>query len=115
MNFLLFVGAWLGHAALLVFLLSRLYALPLPRKMLSGFRAFVALAVVGGPLWFCTVFGFDLVQAWRSGPALAVYLSMCWIIGFMVVPGLTLYRLLRKRPQALLSNHTRTLDVAKTL
>jgi predicted MPP superfamily phosphohydrolase len=115
MSFLLFVGACMGHAALLVFLLSRWYALPLPRKMLSGFRAFVAVAVVGGPLWFWAVFGFDLVQAWRSGPVLAVYLLMCWIIGFMVVPGLTLYRLLRKRPQALLSNHTRTLDVAKNL
>jgi len=115
MNFLLFVGACVGHTALLVFLLSRWYALPLPRKMLSGFRALVALAVVGGPLWLCIAFGLDVVHAWRSGPALAAYLSMCWIIGLAVVPGVTILRLLRKRPQALLSNHTHTLDVAREL
>ena len=115
MNFFLFVGACLGHAALLVFLLSRWYALPLPRLMLSGFRAFVALATVGGPLWFWILFGFDVMQAWHSGPVLAIYLSTCWIIGLGIVPSLTIIRLLRKRPQALVSNHTRTLDVAKDL
>jgi predicted MPP superfamily phosphohydrolase len=115
MNFILFLGACVGHTAMLVFLLSRWYALPLPRKLLSGFRALVALAVVGVPLWLWAVFGMDLVQAWRSGPALAVYLSACWIIGLGVIPGLTILRLLRKKPQALLSNHTRTLDVANEL
>src|SRR5258708_19987217 len=115
MNFFLFVGACLGHAALLVFLLSRWYALPLPRLMLSGFRAFVALATVIGPVWLWILFGFDVMQAWHSGPVLAIYLSTCWIIGLGIVPSLTIIRLLRKRPQALVSNHTRTLDVAKHL
>src|SRR5260370_25975631 len=115
MNFFLFVGACLGHAALLVVLLRRWYALPLPRLMLSAVRAFVALATVVGAVWLWILFGFDVMQAWHSGPVLAIYLSTCWIIGLGIVPSLTIIRLLRKRPQALVSNHTRTLDVAKHL
>src|SRR5436853_5814034 len=115
MNSLLFVGACLGHTALMASLLSRWYALPLPRLMLSGARALVALTTIGGPLWLWMLFGFDVVQAWRSGPALALYLSICWIIGLGIVPGLTILRLLQKRPLSLLSNHTRTLDVAQKL
>jgi uncharacterized protein len=115
MNFLLFIGACVGHVALLIFLLSRWYALPLPRMMLRGFRALVAVAIAVGPPWLLTVFGLDVVHAWRSGPVMAIYLSTCWIIGLGIVPSLTIYRLLRKRPQALLGNHTRTLDVAHEL
>src|SRR5438046_10186665 len=110
MNLLLFVGACMGHTALLVFLLSRWYALPLPRKMLSGFRALVALADVGGPLWLCIAFGLDVVHAWRSGPALAAYLSMCWIIGLAVVPAVTVWRLVRKRQQAIIIRRQRSRD-----
>src|ERR1700757_4654175 len=108
MNFFLFLGACLGHTALLAFLLSRWYALPLPRLMLSGARALAALATIAGPLWLWILFRFDVAQAWRSGPALGLYLSMCWIIGLGVVPGLTIIRLLKKQPRLLLSNHTRT-------
>src|SRR6516225_146651 len=108
MSFLLFISAWVGHAALLIFLLSRWYALPLPKILLRGFRAFVALAILGGAVWLWTIFGFDGIQAWRSGPALAVHLSICWIIGLGMVPLLTVFRLLRRQPQPLLSNHTRT-------
>jgi uncharacterized protein len=115
MNFFLFLGACLGHTALLAFLLSRWYALPLPRLMLSGARALAALATIAGPLWLWILFRFDVAQAWRSGPLLTVYLSMCWIIGLGVVPGLTIIRLLKKQSHLLLGNHTRTLDVAREL
>lgn len=115
MNFFLFCGAWVGHTALLVSLLNRWYALPLPRITLSGFRALVALAIVGGPIWMWTYFGFDVIRAWRSEPALTAYLTICWTIGLVFVPGLTLLSQLRRQPQALLSNHTRTLDVAREL
>jgi predicted MPP superfamily phosphohydrolase len=115
MNLFLFFSAWLGHIGLLVFFLNRAYALPLPRSLLSGFRALVAFAVVGGPACFWISFGFDVNLAWRSHPILAIYLTISWIIGLGFVPGLTIIRLLRKRPQALLSNHTRMLDVASDL
>ena len=61
------------------------------------------------------IFGFNVNLAWRSEPVLAIYLTICWIIGLAFVPGLTVIRLLRRRPQALLSNHTRMLDVALEL
>jgi predicted MPP superfamily phosphohydrolase len=64
-------------------------------------------------LW--SVFGFDVSKAWQSGSALAICLMICLIIGLGIVPGLTLFRLMKKRPRAVLSNHTRTIDVAKDL
>ena len=115
MQFFLFFGAWLGHMGLLVFSLNRAYALPLPRKLLSGYRALVALGIVGLPAWFWMSFGFDVNLAWRSHSVLAIYLTICWILGLGFIPGLTVVRLLRKRSRALLSNHTHTLDVALEL
>ncbi len=115
MNFFLFCGACMGHAALWIFLLNRWYALPLPRITLSGFRALVALCLLGCPIWLWSVFGFDVSRAWHSGSALATYLVICWIIGLALVPGLTLFRWMQNRPRAVLSNHTRTVDVAREL
>jgi uncharacterized protein len=115
MNALLFFAACLGNLALLVFALNRAYALALPRKLLSGIRALVALGIVGFPAWLWMAFGFEVDRAWREEPLLRVYLSICWIIGLAWAPALTLTRLLRRRPKTLLSNHTRTLDVAGEL
>src|SRR5438552_10058738 len=66
MNFILFCGAWLGHMALLVFVLNRWYALPLPRLMLSGFRALVALLILAFPIWLWMAIGFNTNLAWQS-------------------------------------------------
>jgi predicted MPP superfamily phosphohydrolase len=115
MNFILFCGAWVGHMAVLVFMLNRWYALPLPRLMLSGFRAFVALLIVAFPIWSWTAFDLDMRLAWQSSWSGAVYLTICWIFGLGLVPGLTMVRLLKKRPQVILSNHTRTANIAREL
>jgi predicted MPP superfamily phosphohydrolase len=123
MSFLLFVSACVGHTAFLVFLLSRWYALPLPRIMLRGFRAFVALAIVGGPLWLVASGQWPVASGARANFSslatshwpLATYLLVCWVIGLGIVPSLVTFRLLQKQPQALLSNHTRTLNVAEEL
>jgi uncharacterized protein len=115
MNFILFCGAWIGHMALLAFLLNRWYALPLPRLMLSGFRALVAVLMVAFPIWLWAAFHFHMRLAWQSGWPPAIYLTICWIIGLGFVPGLTMVRLLKNRPRALLSNHTRTVNVAHEL
>jgi predicted MPP superfamily phosphohydrolase len=115
MNFFFYCGVCLGHTALLVFLLNRWYALPLPRLMLSGFRATVGASVLAGPIWLWSRFGFDIGQAWDFGPALDIYLKICLVIGFGLLPGLTIWRLVRRRPALVLSNHTRTVDVAQEL
>jgi predicted MPP superfamily phosphohydrolase len=83
--------------------------------MLSGFRAAVALGILGSPILLGYGFGFDMSRAWNFVPPLTIYLAICWIIGFGIVPGLTILRLLKKRPLALLSNHTRTIDFARQL
>src|SRR5262249_17711297 len=46
---------------------------------------------------------------------LALSLPVCWAVGFLVFPAITLARRLRKTSPALLGNHTDRLDVAARL
>ena len=118
---LLFVGACAGHAALLLAGLNWLYAQPLPHRLLSYTRKGDALLILAGPLLFAFLFG---VQHWLSldperSPALGVaftaYLVLCCGIGYGVVPVVTLRRLLRREPAAVLEHRGEVVDVAAAL
>src|SRR5262249_33169702 len=52
------------------------------------------------------------VPAW--GRALGVYAALCWPVGVLVLPAVTVARL-RRRCDALADNHTETIDVAARL
>jgi len=118
---LLFAGACTGHAVLCVAGLNRLYGLALPRRLLKAMRGLDGLLILAGPVVFWGVWGFDLSRglglyaegAWRT--ALAGYALFCCVAGFGVLPAVTLRRLLRRRPAALLSNHTDAVDVSARL
>lgn len=118
---LLFAGAGLGHAALLIYSLNWFYGHALPHKLLGHIRTLHFLAGIAGLGVFWYVFGPDLRPALPLSPGgmgvtvLATYVKLCWLAGFVTAPGLTLARLLRKRPAVLASNHTRTVDVAAEL
>lgn len=117
----LFLGACTGHVYLLVIHLNWWYAQPLPRKLLSNLKKLSALLAIAGAVLFWAVFGFDLTGALRLASLspgawlLAVYLWLCWAIGLVWLPAVTLWRLLRPRPRALLSNHTQTVNIAERL
>jgi predicted MPP superfamily phosphohydrolase len=121
LQLLLFLGAVVGHAALWVFVLNWLYGQPLPHRFLHLLRPLHTLIVLAGPILFWLVYGLDLTKALEppteSGGRLVLgaYVLVCWTLGFGLMPATTLRRLLRGRPGLLLSNHTKTVNVAAEL
>src|SRR5262249_30640562 len=120
-SLLLWAGACAGHAAVLVFGLNWMYAFPLPRLLLKAARRVDFLLILASPLlfWFaCGLHhgaGVEVDFSSPGGAAVGGYVVLCWVLGLGVVPVITLARLLRKRPAALLGDHTHTLDVAGEL
>ncbi len=118
---LLFVGACAGHVALLVFLLNWCYGMPVRRKIQKASKKLAAVLALVGPVLMWSVFSLELSPAlpWESAAgwqaAVSAYVWLCLLVGLGIAPAITLGRLLRRRPAALLSNHTHTLDVAAHL
>ncbi|MCS6850515.1 MAG: metallophosphoesterase [Gemmataceae bacterium] len=116
-----FVAFWLGHVAILTFSLNRWYARPYSRLLLRWVRRGHAFLVVAGPAaawWFGGLDLWAALEATPNGAAYvlgAMYLIVCWLAGLMILPGLTIGRLVQRPPSALLSNHTRTIDVSAEL
>jgi predicted MPP superfamily phosphohydrolase len=118
---LVFAGVCLGHAAIILFCLNWLYGCDLPRGLLRVVRRASEMVILASPvvLWYAS--GFDLfAAASRAGHPAAYYLLAgygigCAALGLAVLPALTVWRLVRPKPAALLSNDTQTLDVAKEL
>jgi predicted MPP superfamily phosphohydrolase len=114
----LFLGACLGHAVLMISSLNCIYGTALPHKVLSVTRKLDALVVLAGPLVFWFAFGFHLeggTSAADHHPLVYSYFMVCWVLGLGVFPLVTLLRLLRRQPAALVKNDTQTVDVAREL
>ena len=119
LGFLLFLGACAGHTALLVYLVNWSYGHALPEKFLGALRHVVLALILVGPfaLWWIAGLGLGQLPGnsnyapWRL---LIAYLMVCEVTGLLVVPYITAARLLR-RPAALITNDTRTIDVARRL
>jgi uncharacterized protein len=117
LSLVVFVGACLGHTALLVYFINRLYSLPLPRKFLSYSRRLDGLTALAGYGLFGWTFLLgqltDFYPPWDE--AVAGYALLCCLVGYAVLPLVLLERLLAKPPAALADNHTEILDVAREL
>jgi predicted MPP superfamily phosphohydrolase len=117
---LLLAIACVGHTALLVVSLNLWYSQPFNRRFLHAVRFVHGLLVLAGPLVFAAAYGVKL-DVLRDNPLsvggaiLTAYLLLCMGFGLVIVPAVTLWRLLRGRPTALVSNHTKTVDVAAEL
>ncbi|HJT77027.1 MAG TPA: metallophosphoesterase [Gemmataceae bacterium] len=120
---LLLLGACVGHVALMVRLHNWFYGTVLDHHRNDLCRLCVYGLIVAGPAAL-------LYLAWAqpsllSAPALAsagawvvllaAYLAVCLFTGLVLLPAVTAYRLLRRPPAALESNHSQVLDVAKEL
>jgi predicted MPP superfamily phosphohydrolase len=117
---LLFLGACAGHAVLMVSGLNCVYGCALPHKLLSIMRKLDFLVVLAGPLMFWLVFGlrFDLAPATQPvilGSFASAYVVVCWFLGFGVFPLVTILRLLRRTPAAVLKTTTQMVNVAAEL
>jgi predicted MPP superfamily phosphohydrolase len=118
---LLFLGASVGHVCAVVASHNWWYAEPLRPRSSDAMQLLHGLLALAGPLVFWHSYGFDLTTAFRPPPddvgrlLGAAYLSVCWLFGFVLLPGVTLVRRLRGRPAALVHNHTHTIDLAGRL
>jgi predicted MPP superfamily phosphohydrolase len=115
----LWIGACVGHVAILAYSLNRWYGRPLPHLFLRKVRLFHGVLVLSG--WLAFTWSWWLgwpVIAGSSANYLsfsALYLFLCLGVGFVVVPLSTLGRHMRPRPGFLESNHTQTVDVRAEL
>lgn len=121
MGVLLFFIAWLGHGYLLMLSLNVTYGRPLHRKFLKTMRQVWGLLLVAGPPLFSLLVGFDLVELGSrviaDGSYLVpmVYVALCLIAGAVVLPLVTVARLLRRNSAAVLEEQSEIVDAAKEL
>ncbi len=95
--YLLYAAAWVGHACLWTASLNHLYGRPISKGLLKLYRLFCGLVILVFPL-------------------IAVptcYLLVCLGFGLFVFPAITLARLLRKSPPAVLAERSEVVDFRK--
>src|SRR5438067_7861711 len=115
--YLLFAGACVGHAAVWVPVLNNLYGRRIPKHVLKPLRSLTGVVLLAGWVGWPLAAGPDPADAVRRtregefGPLAQLYLGTCLLMGMAVFPAITLGRLLRKTPVAVVAEHTRTLDL----
>ena len=92
---------WVGHACVLTSVLNQLYGRKLPKAVLKPWRLFTGLAILAFPLLVIAA-GLILI---------AIYLAVCFLVGGIVFPLITVVRLLRNPPPGVVSEQTHTLDL----
>jgi hypothetical protein len=120
LNLAIAVGLSLGHAALVVAVVNRLHALPLPHAVLHPVRLTHDAVIAGGPLlffWLAGVRGPGLFfgGAWVHLPAwLLAYLAACGAaaVGALAV---AIKRVCQTPVTNLISNHSTLRDLAQEL
>jgi predicted MPP superfamily phosphohydrolase len=116
---LLFAGAALGNLGLLVACHNWCYGLALPRYSGKVIHVVHGLLILAGPIAFWCAFGFDVLAPFSHSPAwhhvIAGYLVLCWLIGFGLLPWITVRRWGRGEPAVVLAVRSRVVDMAKEL
>ncbi|MGL4424136.1 MAG: metallophosphoesterase [Gemmataceae bacterium] len=95
---IVFVAAWVGHAALWTWLLNILYGRPFSKKFLKPWRHFTGLVIVSFPLTLVLL------------PAANLYEVPLALFGGVFFPLHTLRRALRPRPPVVGAEHSQTID-----
>jgi len=119
-NALILLALLAGQIELIVMLVNRLHALPLPSWLLRPVRHLHDAVVVGLPFawfWLLGLRGPSLLVGgtWSSiHAALIGYLALCGL-GTVCLVGSALTYHFQRPPQAQLSNHSRLVDVADRL
>jgi uncharacterized protein len=109
--------AWVGHACLWTALLNNIYGRPLAKYVLKLWRYATALIILAFPLLVLSVVDFAFTgDRWEPidglwGRMVLAYSGLCLIFGGVILPAITLQRLLRKPPASVVTETTRTLDL----
>lgn len=114
----LFLAASVGHAAILVVAVNWIYGSRFRGAGVDAVRHLLQGQIVIAPIIFLYFFGLALWQNadWLALPPwLEAYLIVCWLVGCLIFPYQTVRRWRRRRPLALITNHTQIVDVARKL
>jgi predicted MPP superfamily phosphohydrolase len=117
---ILFLGACLGHTAVLVFSINWWYGQALPHRFLFVLRVLHGVIILVGIWAFAQAYVSSRLAPGElfSGPGwpliAGIYTAGCALVGVVVVPWITIQRRLR-RPAVLLGNHTAAVDFANEL
>lgn len=118
----LFLAGWVGHAYVWTAQLNYLYARPISKPFLKLWRLATGVAIVGFPLLLASAVDFRFAADGYAGPvyglwgrAVLAYAAVCLVFGGLVFPAVTLYRLLRRPPAALLARRADMLDLWQEL
>jgi predicted MPP superfamily phosphohydrolase len=120
LNLLVFCVLSVGHAALMVAIVNRLHAWPLPFVVLHRLRQLHDLAVVILPATFAWLAGFTGLRLLYGGswfdlpPALLVYLAVCGAVA-LALPGVAIYRRIARNVRLQLAGHSTTIDIEQEL
>lgn len=114
----LFAVAWVGHAAVWTAVLSHLYGRPLPKQFLKAWRLFTGLLILAFPLIALSIRvtetddgpDFDAWSLWAVR-----YVGVCVLFGGVIVPVITVARLLRRKPESVLSETSEVIDFGAKL
>jgi predicted MPP superfamily phosphohydrolase len=112
------LGACVGHIAIVVFSINWWYAFPLPKRLLLFLRGLHGLIAIVGLAAFARLYlsHSDLLTDLSSNSFVrvcaALYQLFCLFVGFGIFPVLTLWRRVYRPTGILMSNHTRTVDIA---
>jgi predicted MPP superfamily phosphohydrolase len=109
-----------GHGLVLTYSHNRWYGSGFHKYVIDALQLLHGLLLLGGPIGLVLLYGLDPYPIFVDplggvGPALlAAYCAAC-LAALPLFVALTLWRRLRSKPAALVSNHTRTVDVAAEL
>ncbi|MDB5310545.1 MAG: hypothetical protein JWO38_4747 [Gemmataceae bacterium] len=117
-----FLAAWVGHACVWTSALNHVYARPYPKAVLKVWRFTTGVVILAFPWLVVTIFNpRDLASAEYDassdpfnglwGRVVRGYALVCLVFGAVVFPAVTIYRLRRRPPAALVAEKTETLDL----
>ncbi len=110
------LAAWVGHACLVMATINHLYGRPIHRLILKPVRHVAGVVILAGPLLLLS--GVQFTQSTGPEPRDGVwgqvvywYALVCAAWAVTVFPAITLYRLLRKRPAAVVAEASNVVDL----
>jgi predicted MPP superfamily phosphohydrolase len=122
LNLLLFTGATIGHAVLVIAFHNFFYGRLHSRRVIHVLQVILVLILGTGPISLgIGAGGMDLRPFLAEsieqpgGFLLVGYLILCWMVAFIVLPLVLVRRWRRRPPEILLANHTTRVDVAAQL
>lgn len=116
--------AWVGHACVCTAVLNNLYGRKLPKALLKPWRIVTGFVILGFPWVVANIFDPPIPVTPDHDPgaaldhfngplgrALFAYAVLCFALGAVVFPVITVVRYRREAPACLASETTRTLDL----